>query len=52
MAREHIIHGSLSAVHPRFKSPFVSIYGLVGFAVIVGVMLSAWLGSGLTAVYG
>src|SRR5580698_3461431 len=34
MAREHIIHGSLSAVHPRFKSPFVAIYGVVGFAVV------------------
>jgi amino acid transporter len=52
MAREHIIHGSLSRVHPRFKSPYVAIYGLVGFSVVVGVILSAWLGSGLTDVYG
>ena len=52
MAREHIIHGSLSAVHPRFRSPYVAIYAVVGFAVVAGIILSAWLGSGLTAVYG
>jgi amino acid transporter len=52
MAREHIIHGSLSEVHPRFRSPYVAIYGVVGFSVVVGIILSAWLGSGLTDVYG
>ena len=39
-------------MHPRFKSPFVAIYALVGFAVAAGIILSVWLGSGLTAVYG
>jgi amino acid transporter len=52
MSRERIIHGSLSRVHTRFRSPFMAIYGVVGFAVIVGIILSAWLGSGLTDVYG
>jgi amino acid transporter len=52
MAREHVIHGSLSQVHSRFKSPFVAIYSVVGFSVAVGIILSVWLGSGLTDVYG
>jgi amino acid transporter len=52
MAREHIIHPSLSRVHRRFESPFVAIYALVGFSVVVGILMSVWLGSGLTAVYG
>ncbi len=33
------------------RSPFVAIYGVVGFSVVVGIILSAWLGE-LTAVYG
>ena len=52
MARERVLPPQLSRVHHRFKSPFVSIYALVGFSVIVGVLLSVWLGSGLTDVYG
>jgi amino acid transporter len=52
MSRERIVPASLSRVHPRFQSPFVAIYALVGFAVAAGIILSVWLGSGLTAVYG
>ncbi len=52
MARERILPVPLSRVHSRFSSPYVSIYALVAFSVIAGVLLSAWLGSGLTDVYG
>jgi amino acid transporter len=52
MARERILPPALSRVHPRFRSPFVSIYALVVFSVVVGLLLSKWLGSGLTDVYG
>ena len=52
MARERVLPPPLSAVHPKFRSPFVSIYALVIFSVVVGLLLSAWLGSGLTDVYG
>jgi amino acid transporter len=52
MARERILPPPLSRVHPRFRSPFVSIYALVAFSVVVGLLLTAWLGSALTDVYG
>jgi amino acid transporter len=52
MSRERVLPRPLSRIHGRFKSPFVSIYALVAFSVIVGIILSAWLGSGLTDVYG
>jgi amino acid transporter len=52
MARERVLPVQLSRVHARFKSPFVSIYALVAFSVIVGILLSVWLGDSLTAVYG
>ncbi|HXB48567.1 MAG TPA: APC family permease [Streptosporangiaceae bacterium] len=52
MARERVLPVQLSRVHGRFKSPFVSIYALVGFAVVVGILLSVWLGDSLTSVYG
>lgn len=52
MARERVLLGQLSRVHKRFRSPFVSIYAVVGFALAAGIILSVWLGSGLTDVYG
>jgi amino acid transporter len=52
MARERILPAPLSRVHQRFSSPYVSIYALVGFAVVAGALLSLWVGSGLTDVYG
>lgn len=52
MARGRVLPPQLSRVHRRFMSPCVAIYTLVGFSVIVGVLLSVWLGSGLTDVYG
>jgi amino acid transporter len=52
MARERILPPALSRVHPKFRSPFVSIYALVVFSVVVGLLLARWLGSGLTDVYG
>jgi amino acid transporter len=52
MARERVLPPALSRIHQKFRSPFVSIYALVAFSVIVGLLLSLWVGSGLTDVYG
>jgi amino acid transporter len=52
MASERVLPPVLSRIHPKFRSPFISIYVLVGFSVIVGIALSLWVGSGLTDVYG
>ena len=52
MARDRVLPARLSKVHSKFRSPYVSIYSLVAFSIVVGVLLSAWVGSGLTDVYG
>jgi amino acid transporter len=52
MASERVLPPALSRIHPKFRSPFISIYVLVAFSVIVGIALSLWVGSGLTDVYG
>ena len=52
MAREGVLPGPLSRVNPRFRSPDFAIYALVGFSVIVGIIMSAWIGTQLTDVYG
>ena len=52
MAREGVLPTGLSRVNPRFRSPDVAIYALVAFSVIIGIITSAWIGTGLTDVYG
>jgi amino acid transporter len=52
MSRERVLPPRLARVHRRFSSPYISIYAVVAFSIILGVLLSVWLGSGLTAVYG
>ena len=52
MAREGVLPTGLSRVNPRFRSPDVAIYALVAFSVVIGIIMSAWIGTGLTDVYG
>ncbi|MHB1567655.1 MAG: APC family permease [Solirubrobacteraceae bacterium] len=52
MGRDRVLPSVLGSVHKRFVSPFAAIYALTAFSVAVGIGLSAWLGSGLTDVYG
>jgi len=52
MAREGVLPTRLSRVHPRFRSPDVAIYALVAFSVVIGIIMSAWIGTSLTDVYG
>jgi amino acid transporter len=52
MAREGVLPSRLSRVHPHFRSPDVAIYALVAFSVVIGVVMSAWIGTSLTDVYG
>jgi amino acid transporter len=52
MGRDRVLPGMLGKVHDRFHSPYTAIYALTGFSIVVGIGLSAWLGSGLTDVYG
>jgi len=52
MAREGVLPSRLSRVNPRFRSPDVAIYALVAFSVVIGIIMSAWIGTSLTDVYG
>jgi amino acid transporter len=52
MARERVLPPRLSRVHTNFRSPYIAIYAVVVAAIGIGLGLSAWLGSGLTNVYG
>jgi amino acid transporter len=52
MGRDRVLPGALGKAHRRFHSPYVAIYALSGFSIVAGILLSVWLGSGLTDVYG
>src|ERR1700756_3396633 len=52
MGRDRVLPGALGAVHKRFHSPYAAIYVLTALSIGAGIGLSAWLGSGLTDVYG
>lgn len=52
MGRDRVLPRQLGWVHHRFKSPYMAIYGLTALSIGVGLGLSAWLGNGLTDVYG
>jgi amino acid transporter len=52
MGRDKVLPGVLGKVHRQFHSPYTAIYALTGFSIVVGLILSQWLGSGLTDVYG
>lgn len=52
MGRDGVLPPALGRVHRSWHSPYVAIYALTVFSIVVGIALSAWLGSGLTDVYG
>jgi amino acid transporter len=52
MGRDGVLPPVLGRVHDRFHSPYAAIYALSGISIGAGILLSAWLGSGLTDVYG
>ena len=52
MGRERVLPHSLGSVHKRFHSPHIAIYALTMMSIAIGLGLSAWLGSGVTDVYG
>jgi len=52
MGRDGVLPPALGRVHHRFHSPYAAIYALTVLSIVAGIALSAWLGSGLTDVYG
>lgn len=52
MGRDKVLPGVLGKVHSKFHSPYTAIYALTAVSIAVGILMSAWLGSGLTDVYG
>ncbi len=52
MAREGVLPTVLGGVHTRFHSPYMAIYALNIFAIIVGLIMGAWIGPGATGTYG
>ena len=52
MGRDKVLPGVLGKVHKRFHSPHVAIYAITALSIGAGLGLTAWLGSGLTDVYG
>jgi len=52
MGRDGVLPRPLGRVHRSWHSPYVAIYALTALSIALGIGLSAWLGSGLTAVYG
>jgi amino acid transporter len=52
MGRDRVLPRQLGWIHTRFHSPYVAIYALTALSIGAGIALAAWLGSGLTDVYG
>lgn len=52
MGRDGVLPRSLGRVHRSWHSPYVAIYALTALSIALGIGLAAWLGSGITAVYG
>jgi amino acid transporter len=52
MGRDGVLPRSLGKVHRTYHSPYVAIYALTALAIALGIGLAAWLGSGITDVYG
>jgi amino acid transporter len=52
MGRERVLPHPLGSVHKRFHSPHIAIYALTMMSIGIGLGLSAWLGNGVTDVYG
>lgn len=52
MARESVLPTVLARVHPRWHSPYTAIYALTAVSIGAGLALAAWIGAGVTDVYG
>ncbi|MEP6811982.1 MAG: APC family permease [Actinomycetota bacterium] len=52
MGRDRVLPPALGRVHKGFHSPYIAIYALTALTIAGGIGLAAWLGSGITAVYG
>ncbi len=52
MGRDGVLPPVLGRIHDSWRSPFAAIYAVTGLSIAAGILLSAWLGSGLTDVYG
>jgi amino acid transporter len=52
MGREKVLPPALGRIHSKFHSPYIAIYTLTIASIAIGIGLSAWLGSGVTDVYG
>jgi amino acid transporter len=52
MGRDRVLPPQLGRIHPAWRSPFVAIFALTGLSIVAGLALSAWLGNGITDVYG
>jgi amino acid transporter len=52
MGRERVLPPALGRVHSKFHSPYIAIYTLTMSSIAIGLGLSAWLGNGVTDVYG
>jgi amino acid transporter len=52
MGRDGVLPPALGRIHHSWRSPYAAIYTVTGLSIVAGILLSAWLGSGLTDVYG
>jgi amino acid transporter len=52
MGRDGVLPPALGRIHHAWRSPYAAIYAVTGLSIGAGILLSAWLGSGLTDVYG
>jgi amino acid transporter len=52
MGRDRVLPPQLGRIHDSWRSPFVAIFALTGLSIVAGLLLSAWLGDGITDVYG
>jgi amino acid transporter len=52
MGRDGALPRSLGRVHSSWHSPYAAIYAITALSVVAGILLSVWLGSGITDVYG
>lgn len=52
MGRDRVLPPALGRVHKSWFSPYIAIYALTALTIAAGILLAAWLGSSITAVYG
>jgi amino acid transporter len=52
MGRDRVLPPQLGRIHQSWRSPYVAIFALTGLSIVAGLLLSAWLGDGITDVYG